>query len=100
MSEEQKTANELVKSAEQEVMDGFDAYGDELDQRLLQGTQIKFTNAYTWVTRAGDEVPTEVDFIAADVKRVEPYWTKDKNAPPQDAGPSLRRKIPRHEKTQ
>jgi hypothetical protein len=83
MSEEEKTANELVKSAEQEVMDGFDAYGDELDQRLLQGMQIKFTNAYTWVTRAGDEVPTDVDFIAADVKRVEAYWTKDKNAPPK-----------------
>jgi len=83
MSEEVKTANELIERAVQEVMDGFDAYGDELDRRLLQGTQIKFTNAYTWVTRAGDEMPANEEFIASDVKRVEAKWTKDKNAPPQ-----------------
>jgi hypothetical protein len=84
MSEEVKTAKELTEKAEQEVMlDGFDTYGDELDRRLLQGTQIKFTNAYTWVTRAGEEMPTNEDFIASNVKRVEAKWTKNKNAPPE-----------------
>ena len=83
MSEEVKTANELIENAVREVMDGFDAYGDDLDQRLLQGTQIKFTNAFTWVTRAGEEMRTDKEFIASDVKRVEAYWTKDKNAPPR-----------------
>jgi len=84
MSEEVKTAKELTEKAEQEMMlDGFDTYGDELDRRLLQGTQIKFTNAYTWVTRAGEEMPTNAEFIASNVKRVEAKWTKDKNAPPQ-----------------
>ena len=83
MSVEVKTAKELIENAMKEVMDGFDAYGDELDRRLLQGTQIKFTNAYTWVTRAGEEMPTDEEFIAVDVKRVEAKWTTDKNAPPQ-----------------
>ena len=83
MSEEVKTANELIENAVREAMDGFDAYGDDLDQRLLQGTQIKFTNAFTWVTKAGEEMPTNEDFIASEVKRVEARWTKDKNAPPQ-----------------
>src|SRR5215471_1471858 len=83
MSAEEKTAKELIENAVKEVMDGFDTYGDELDRRLLKGTQIKFTNAYTWVTRAGEEMPTNEDFIASDVVRVEAYWTKDKNAPPK-----------------
>src|SRR5262245_56453677 len=83
MNAEEKTAKELIKSAEQEVMDGFDSYGDELDRRLLKGTQIKFTNAYTWVTKAGEEMPTNEDFIASDVVCVEAYWTKDKSAPPK-----------------
>src|SRR5215471_6349296 len=82
MSAEEKTAKELIENAVKEVMDGFDTYGDELDRRLLQGTQIKFTNAYTWVTRAGEEIPTSEDFIASDVVRVEAKWSKDKNAPP------------------
>jgi len=63
--------------------DGFDTYGDELDERLLKGTQIKFTNAYTWVTRAGEEMPPNKEFIASDVVRVEAKWTKVQNAPPQ-----------------
>ena len=83
MSAEEKTAKELIEKAVKEVMDGFDTYGDELDRRLLQGTQIKFTNAYTWVTRAGEEIPTNEDFIASNVKRVEAKWTKNKNAPPE-----------------
>ena len=83
MSEEVRTAKELIKSEQEVMLDGFDAYGDELDRRLLQGTQIKFTNAYTWVTRAGEEMPTDEEFIAVDVKRVEAKWTTDKNAPPQ-----------------
>jgi len=81
-SDEVKTANALIEN-NVEVMDGFDAYGDELDSRLLQGTQIKFTNAYTWVTRAGKEMSTDEEFIAIDVKRVEAKWTTDKNAPPK-----------------
>jgi len=28
-------------------------------------------------------MPTDKEFIASDVKRVEAYWTKDKNAPPR-----------------
>ena len=83
MSEEVRTAKELIKSEQEVMLDGFDAYGDELDRRLLQGTQIKFTNTYTWVTKAGEEMPTDKEFIAVDVKRVEAKWTTDKNAPPQ-----------------
>ena len=64
-------------------MDGFDTYSDELDHRLLKGTQIKFTNAYTWVTRAGEEMPTDVDFIASNIVRVLAKWPKDKNKPPE-----------------
>jgi len=76
MSEEVK--KELIESEP----DGFDTYG-EVDQRLIQGMQIKFTNEYTWVTKAGEEMPTNEDFVASEVKRVEAKWTKDKNAPPQ-----------------
>jgi len=83
MSVKVKTANELIENAVKEVMDGFDTYSDELDRRLLKGTQIKFTNAYTWVTRAGEEMPTDVDFIASDIVRVLAKWPKDKNKPPE-----------------
>ena len=83
MSVKVKTANELIENAVKEVMDGFDTYSDELDRRLLKGTQIKFTNAYTWVTRAGEEMPTDVDFIASDIVRVLAKWPKDKNQPPE-----------------
>jgi hypothetical protein len=83
-TEEKKTAKELSEKAEQEAMlDGFDTYTDELDSRLLQGTLIKFTNAYTWVTRAGEEIPTDKEFIAVDLKCVETKWPIDKSAPPQ-----------------
>jgi hypothetical protein len=83
-AEDKKTAKEQFEKAEREAMlDGFDTYGDELDQRLLQGTQIKFTNAYTWVTKAGEEMLADKEFIAVDVKRVEAKWPTDKNAPPQ-----------------
>src|SRR6516225_3250156 len=83
MSGEVKTAKELIESEQEAMLDGFDTYGDELDRRLLQGTQIKFTNAYTWVTKAGEEIPTDKEFIASDVKPVEAKWPKDKNAAPQ-----------------
>src|SRR5262249_58374618 len=90
MSEEVKTAKELTETAEPVMLDGFDTYNDEIEgtdervsERLLQGTQIKFTNEYTWVTKAGEEMPANEDFIASDVVRVEAKWPKDKNTPPQ-----------------
>src|SRR5262245_679880 len=83
MSDESDTKELTKKTAQEVTLDGFDTYGDELDRRLLQGTQIKFTNAYTWVTRAGEEMPTNEDLIASDVVRVEAKWTKNKNAPPE-----------------
>jgi hypothetical protein len=83
MSDE-KTVKELSEKAEQEAMlDGFDTYGDELDRRLLRGTLIKFTNTYTWVTSAGEEIPTDQEFIAVDLKRVEAKWPTDKKGPPE-----------------
>jgi hypothetical protein len=82
MSEEKK-AKELSEKAEQEPMlDGFDSDDDEQDQRLLQGTPLKFTNGYTWVTKAGEEMSTDKEFIAVDMKRVEAKWPTDKNARP------------------
>jgi hypothetical protein len=81
MSTEEK---KIFEKAEQAAMlDGFDTYGDELDTHLLQGTLIKFTLPCTWVTRAGEEMPTGKEFIALDVKPVEAKWPTDKNASPQ-----------------
>ena len=81
-TEEKKTTKELFEKKEQEAMlDGFDTYSDELDSRLLQGTQLKFTNAYTWVTGTGEEIPPDKEFITVDLKPVETKWAIDKSAP-------------------
>jgi len=80
MSDESE-AKELTTKPTQEL-DGFDTYEESVIERLLQGTRLKFTNETTWVTNAGDEIPSNAEFIAWDVVRVEAKWSRDKKAPP------------------
>jgi hypothetical protein len=41
---------------------------------IIQGTLVKFTNEAAWVTREGDELPANLEFIAVDVGRVVQKW--------------------------
>ena len=41
---------------------------------IIQGTLVKFTNEAAWVTREGDELPANLEFVAVDVGRVVQKW--------------------------
>jgi hypothetical protein len=43
---------------------------------IIQGTLIKFTNEGKWVTRDGEELPTDLDLVAANVNRVVQKWSE------------------------
>src|SRR6516162_2586098 len=42
---------------------------------IIQGTLIKFTNEGKWVTRDGEELPTDLELVAANVNRVVQKWS-------------------------
>jgi hypothetical protein len=42
---------------------------------IIQGTLIKFTNEGKWPTRDGDELPTDLELVAANVNRVVQKWS-------------------------
>jgi hypothetical protein len=50
--------------------------GDDRPQGggIIQGTLIKFTNEGKWVTRDGEELPTDLELVAANVNRVVQKW--------------------------
>ena len=41
---------------------------------VIQGNLVKFSNEATWVTRDGDELPTDLELVAVDVGRVVQKW--------------------------
>jgi len=43
---------------------------------IIQGTLIKFTNEGKWVTRDGEELPTNLELVAANVNRVVQKWSE------------------------
>ena len=43
---------------------------------IIQGTLIKFTNEGKWVTRDGEELPTDLELVAANVNRVVQKWSE------------------------
>jgi hypothetical protein len=63
------------------VVDNFAGWEDrfEGDDRpegagIIQGSLVKFSNEATWVTRDGDELPTDLELVAVDVGRVVQKW--------------------------
>ena len=60
--------------------------GDDRPQSagIIQGGLVKFTNEATWVTRDGDELPADLEFVAVDVARIVQRW--------QDQEPLLQRR--------
>jgi hypothetical protein len=67
--------DDLTKNPPQ--LDGFEGYEDEVSGRLIQGTHIKFTNEAMWVTKAGEEIPADLELVVVDILRVVQKW-KDK----------------------
>ena len=48
---------------------------DEQSQgRVIQGSCIRFTNEATWVTRDGEELPTNLELVVVDIARVVQKW--------------------------
>src|SRR6516162_2905701 len=43
---------------------------------IIQGTLIKFTNEGKWVARDGEELPTNLELVAANVNRVVQKWSE------------------------
>jgi hypothetical protein len=77
--------NDLVKKDPAGVVDNFAGWDDgvEGDDRpensgLIQGTLIKFTAEGLWVDREGNEIPAELELVAADVIRLVQKWQDQK----------------------
>jgi hypothetical protein len=57
--------------------DGFEDAGEGFgspEDRLIQGDLVKFTNQATWVTRGGQELSGNLEFVAVSVIRVVQKW--------------------------
>jgi len=57
--------------------DGFEDAGegfDSLENRLIQGDLVKFTNQATWLTRGGAELSGNLERVAVNVIRVMQKW--------------------------
>src|SRR6516225_6216411 len=74
--------SEIVKKDAASI-DNFAGWEDgvEGDDRpegagIIQGTLIKFTNEGKWVTRDGEELPTNLELVAANVNRVVQKWSE------------------------
>jgi hypothetical protein len=73
--------NDLVKKDPAGAVDNFAGWDDgvEGDDRpensgLIQGTLIKFTAEGLWVDREGNEIPGDLELVAADVIRLVQKW--------------------------
>jgi hypothetical protein len=79
--DKKKEPTDLVKKDQTNLVDNFEGWddgveGDDRPQRagIIQGTLIKFTNEYTWVTRDGEELPANLELCPVDVLRVVQKW--------------------------
>ena len=75
--------NELEKPPH--TIDGFAGYEDAVEgneqqtsNRVIQGELVKFTNEASWVTGAGEELPSDLELVVIDIGRVVQKW-KDGN---------------------
>jgi hypothetical protein len=66
------------------VADGFDGFedgveGDDQQERtsVIQGTLVRFTNDFVWMTNDDDELPSTLELIGIDVLRVVQKWGVD-----------------------
>jgi hypothetical protein len=73
--------SDIIKKEPTAIVDNFEGWEDgvEGDDRpegagIIQGTLIKFTNEGKWVTRDGEELPTDLELVAANVNRVVQKW--------------------------
>src|SRR5258705_13578706 len=76
--------HEVAKKPAQ-PLDGFAGYEDAVEgdeqqtsNRVIQGELVKFTNEASWVTGAGEELPSDLELIVIDVGRVVQKW-QDRN---------------------
>ena len=79
--DKKKEPTDIVKHEPTNLVDNFEGWEDgvEGDDRpqgagIIQGTLIKFTNEYTWVTRDGEELPENLELCPVDVLRVVQKW--------------------------
>ena len=62
------------------LLDGFQGFEDAVEgaispaNRLIQGILVKFTNQSTYVTGGGDELPSTLELVAANVSRIVQRW--------------------------
>ena len=54
--------------------DGFEDHREGDEQRVIQGSIVKFTNEGSWVTRDEEELPADQELIATGIIRVLQKW--------------------------
>jgi hypothetical protein len=69
------------------VSDGFDGFEDGIEgadgqetSRIIQGTLVRFTNDFAWMTNDDDELSATLELIVIDVLRIVQYWKPDGTA--------------------
>src|SRR5262249_46359594 len=82
---EKNQPTDIVKNEPTNIVDNFAGWEDGIEgvdrpqgAGIIQGTLIKFTNEATWVTRDGEELPTDLELVAVDVIRVVQKWWDQK----------------------
>jgi hypothetical protein len=70
---------------ENQQVDNFVGYNDDVESArddapvgIIQGTLIKFTKDYRYVTRDGTEIPSDLKLVVVDVARVVQRWKDDR----------------------
>jgi hypothetical protein len=63
------------------TVDGFHGYEDGVEggeeranDRIIQGTLVRFTNEASWATSDGEEVSADLELVAIDIIRVVQRW--------------------------
>jgi hypothetical protein len=74
---EAQMSDEVVKKSPQ-MLDGFDGYEDSVEgaeqqNRIIQGSLMKFTNEATWVS-GDEELPVDLELVAVNVSRIVQKW--------------------------
>jgi hypothetical protein len=57
--------------------DGFNDRDDDNSGSLIKGSKLKFTNDYKWLTRQGDQLGPEREFLPVEILRVHQIWGLD-----------------------
>ena len=66
-------SNELMKP---EIVDGFDHDDADAPQgrRVIQGTRLRFSNDFTWLNDADEEIASDLELVVVDRVRVLQKW--------------------------